>query len=450
MKHRDLTTGTIWKNILYLALPTMFAMLLQTSFNIVDTIYVGRISAQAIAAISLTFPVVFLMISLASGIGIGTTSFIARLIGAKQIKKASEVAKHALLISLFLYVLFCTTGLIFGRQLFLLMGASQELLPLVLSYANIIFIGSVFLFVAFIGNSILRGEGDMKTPMIVMAISAILNIILDPFLIFGIGFFPRLEVMGAALATVIARCIAMLYILQHLFKNKALVVVNFKDFKFDFSIIKEIFRVGIPSSLNQMAMSIGMILLIKITSLFGENAIAAYGLAFRLDGFAIMPIFGISHAILTIVGHNIGAHNIKRAKKTTWTGCLMASSFMGFFGILFFLNSNLAIRIFTNNLEVIAFGVSYLKIAALTYFFIAISVIIGASFQGAGKGIPALVLTFIRVIILAVPLAYIFSIPIGYEVRGIWLGIAVSNVLAGLFSILWFKIVNFRISHAVI
>ena len=199
---RDLTKGSIPKNILSLALPMMAAFLLNTAFHIVDTIFVGRLSALALAAISVTFPVIFIMIALAAGVGVGVTSLIARLLGAKRKKEADNVAEHGLLLGIVLALTFKIFGLAFSRPLFLLL-ATEEMMPLVLEYMHIIFGGSFFMFLAFMSNSILRGEGDMKTPMKMMMLAAVANISLDPLLIFGIGFFPRMDMSRAALAPVI-------------------------------------------------------------------------------------------------------------------------------------------------------------------------------------------------------------------------------------------------------
>lgn len=186
---RDLTNGSVTKNILHMAWPMMVAFSLHVAFNLIDTIFVGRYSALALAAISITFPVIFLVIALASGVSVGVTSLIARLIGAKKIEKAREVAKHGLILAFFMWLFFVSAGLLFAKPLFMFLGAEGEILSMALKYAYTIFIGSAFLFFAFISNSILRGEGDTKTPMKIMGIATVVNIALDPFLILAYGFF---------------------------------------------------------------------------------------------------------------------------------------------------------------------------------------------------------------------------------------------------------------------
>ncbi len=438
---RDLTKGSISKNILSLALPMMAAFLLNTGFNIVDTIFVGRLSPLALAAISVTFPVVFVMIALASGVGIGVTSLIARLLGAKSKREAEITAEHGLLLGVVLALVFTVSGLTFSRPLFILIGATPEMMALVLEYIRIIFGGSFFMFLAFVSNSILRGEGDTKTPMKIMMLGTVINIILDPLLIFGIGPFPRLEMAGAALATVIARSISAVFVVSHLLRGSAHIKLDFRHFKYEFAIIKSIFLIGIPASLSHAVMSLGTFFLVRITSFFGPFAIAAYGLATRLGMVAFLPAVGMSTAVTTIVGHNVGAGNFRRAQKTTWIAILMAMVFMEAIGIIFFLFPAFWVGIFNKNAHIVAYGSSYFRVVSLLYMLSGVSIIISAAFQGAGRGYPSLVLTTLRLFVLAVPLAYFLSKI--YGVTGIWYGIAISMIVSAIVSAIWFRSIPF-------
>ncbi len=434
---RDLTRGSIPKNILSLALPMMAAFLLNTAFHIVDTIFVGRLSALALAAISVTFPVIFIMIALAAGVGVGVTSLIARLLGAKRKKEADNVAEHGLLLGIVLALTFTIFGLAFARPLFILIGATEEMMPLVLEYIYIIFGGSFFMFLAFMSNSILRGEGDMKTPMKMMMLGAVTNIILDPLLIFGIGFFPRMEMAGAALATVISRSMAAILVLIYLLKGRAHIKLDFRYFEYKFGIIKDIFSIGIPASASHAVMSLGSFFLLKITSFFGPFAIAAYGLTMRLGMIAFLPAVGMATAVTTIVGHNVGAKNFKRAETTTWLAVLMVMIFMQAVGIIFFLFPTFWVGIFNKTPEIMAYGHSYLRIVSLLYMLSGVSIIISAAFQGAGRGYPSLILTILRVFVLSIPLAYFLSKI--YGVTGIWYGIAISMIIPAIAAAIWFK-----------
>jgi putative MATE family efflux protein len=434
---RDLTSGSITRNILHLAWPTALAMFLQTSFNIIDTIFVGRISSDAIAAVSMVFPVFFLIFALASGIGVGTTSLIARYLGCKRKQQAINAAEHSFLLAALMSLFFTVIGLIFQKPIFTLMGAGPEILPLVLGYSTWIFGGSIFIFFFVASSSVLRGEGDMKTPMRMMITSIVINTILDPLLIFGIGIFPRLGVAGAALATIVSRAIGCVLIVRYLFNGNAMIKLRLRYFKYDLMIIKKILSVGFPTSINQLIMSLGFIFLIKIVSAFGATAIASFGIVVRLNQIVILPSLGIAAAVITIVGRNVGARKFQRAESTAWKATIFAMIAMEIVGVIYFMMPELWISIFTRNFQVIDIGVSYLRIISLSYMFTGLSIITGAAFQGAGKGLPALTITTLRLVILAVPGAYLLSKI--YGLIGVWIAIASSSVIASIISALWFK-----------
>jgi MATE family, multidrug efflux pump len=434
---KDLTTGSVTGNILHLAWPMMIAFLLEMGFNLVDTIFIGHYSADALAAISMTFPVVFLIIAVGSGMGIGVTSYIARLIGASKIAQAKVVTKHALLLAFFLWIFLCILGLTLAKPLFQFIGGEGDILSMAVTYTNTIFIGSLFLFFTFLSTSILRGEGDTKTPMIIMGISAILNIIFDPFLIFGIWIFPELGIFGAAIATVAARIIGTFAVLYYLFNGKAILKLDLKPFKIDLKVYRKIFSVGIPASLSHSVISFGMFFMLKIVSLFGPMAIAAYGVVGRLEMMSFIFAIGIAMAVVTIVGQNVGAKNCDRAEKTAWIAAILTFVLMGAIGFIYFIMPGFFISIFNQDPKIIKYGSSYLRIVGPFYGFIGIEVIISSAFQGAGKGFPSLTLQTLRLFIISVPLGYILSRWFG--VNGIWTAISVSILVTSIVSAIWFR-----------
>ncbi len=434
----EIIKGSINKMILKLSAPMIIAFLLQTSFNIVDGIFVGRLSAEALAAVSISFPVIILMIALASGLGIGTTSVIARSIGAKNYKKANNTAEHSILLAILFSMIFTFSGLLFGKQLFSLITKDSNLITLVLQYSNIIFAGSIMMFLAFIGNNILRGEGDMKVPMYVMGGSAILNIILDPIFIFTLGFGIR----GAAIATVIARTAGFIGVFAYLLKGRSVIKLNLKYFRLNFRLIKEIIYMGMPSSVSQIIGSLSLFLLTGIIAAFGAEAIAAFGIIFRVEGFAVMPIMGMMTALITIIGQNIGAKKIKRARKITFNASAIAGTFGLVMGILFFVFSGPLAALFNSNVNVISYVSSFFMINIVTYLMFGIIIGIVASFLGAGKPIPPLTINTLRSIVIMVPLAYILSA--SYGLTGVWIAILISSTVASILGIIWFRIIDFK------
>lgn len=442
MEHKDFTKGSILKHIWVLSLPTMVAFALQTSFNIIDTIFVGRLGADAIAAISIVFPVVILMIALGAGTGIGAASLVARYLGAKKHKEAGRVAEHAVLIALFFAVIFGLLGWFFSKPLFILIGATPAVLELAMSYSQWIFGFGGFIFVFITLSNILRGEGDAKTPMKFMAIAVLLNIALDPFLIFGIWFFPALGVEGAAIATVIARGIGCVLLVAHVLAGKSLLTLAFKKFRYSFDIVKGIFSVGIPASLSHMMMSIGMIFITRIVSSFGPTAIAAYGLGFRLEGIAFHFTIGISIATVALVGHNFGAGKIKRAKKIAWTAAGFSMVTTAVIGFILLLAPRLWLSIFTNDSLVLDQAVPFIKVLSWFFAFASLSMIMEGSFQGFGRGMPKFLLTILRLGVLAIPLAYMISKTFGLV--GVWYGLAISTLVSSLVAAIWFKFSDFK------
>ncbi|MBD3355212.1 MATE family efflux transporter [Candidatus Woesearchaeota archaeon] len=436
---RDTTDGSIMKNILHLSWPTMIAMLLHVGFNIVDAIFVGRIGPKAIAAVSIVFPVVFLMFSLGVGIGIGAASLIARYIGAKKVKEANNAAEHSFIIAIAVSVLFTIFGLLFAKEMFMLIGAKPDVVDLAVKYSRWIFGFNIFMFLGMISNNVLRGLGNMKLPMIGMVTGTLLNIILDPLLIFGIGFFPALGVEGAAIATVVSRFSSAVLMLGFIFSSKTAISIKPRDFIFKPIFIKEILRVGIPASLYRSIMSFTMLAFTKIVSYFGSVAIAAYGVGFRIQSVVVLPVIAIATAVITIVGQNVGAKNFKRAEKTVWISVKISAFFVFLISLILFSFPKLIYGVFTNDPQLIRYGIGFLRIMSFSYIFMTVSIIIGGAFQGAGHAMPTLVVNMIRSFIFGIPLALFFAFILGWGLNGVWVGIALAAIISSFISIFWFK-----------
>src|SRR3989338_1832263 len=389
----ELIHGDIRKVILSLSWPTQVAFVLQAAFNLVDTIYIGRVSPDAIAALSLAFPVFVVMFSLAGGVGVGTTSLVARYLGAKRHRKANSVAQTSFLLAFVSTIAFMVLGYMFVEPLYIWMGAADSTLELALSYTRTVLWGSVFMFFMISASSIIRGEGDTRTPMKYMIISSVINIVLDPLLIFGFWDFPKLGAQGAAIATNISVAVGCYLSIRYLFKKKEKVRISLRGFRLDGPLIKRILEIGIPSSIAQSFMALGIIFLTKIVSTFGSDGIASYGIGYRLDMLAVLPALGITLTMVTIVGHNIGAKKYFRAIKATINGSVLVAIQMGLVGLLFYLFPELFMQIFTNQKEVIKIGADYLSTVGLTYGLIGIGMVIGAAFQGAGSATPLLAIT---------------------------------------------------------
>ncbi|MBN2014724.1 MAG: MATE family efflux transporter [Candidatus Altiarchaeota archaeon] len=429
----DLTEGDVLKTILKTSVPLMVAFLLQSSFNVVDAFFVGQISAEALAAVSISFPMIFFIISLGTGVGVGVTSVIARFIGSKQYGEADNVAEHAVLIAVILSFFLTATGLLASPLLFDFIGATGEVKIMALDYLNILLFFAAFMLVAMVGNAILRAEGDMKTPMKVMGVSSIINTILDPILIFVLGW----GVKGAAIATILSRGVGMGYLYHHILSGRSSISLNLRDFSYHFNYVRKIFAVGVPSSLSNIIMSVGMFLLTIIVGFYGIDALAAFGVGYRLDSLAILPCMGISAAVISIVGQSVGAGKTGRAREVSLKAGIMASVFMSSIGLLFYVFAPWIVGVFNSSPGVVGYGVSFLRIIPLTYLFVGVAICASSAFLGSGKAMLALISTVFRVIVFTVPAAYILSGM--YGVTGIWWGMVAGAFLGLIVTMLFFE-----------
>lgn len=436
-KRNRLGTEAIAPLLIKLSIPSIASMMIQALYNVVDSIWVAKISGDALAAISLAFPIQMILIAIAVGTGIGASSLISRLLGSGQEKRASMAAEHVLLISVVYGIVMALGGLFLSKNLIKLFTDNQVLIELSSSYIRIILIGSIAMFIPMIANNILRGEGNTFIPMISMLIGSIINIILDPFLIFGYGFFPELGIEGAAIATVLARIISGIFIVSILLFGRNQIDINLKRFKLDFSIVKDIYVVGLPAMIMQILASVMIGGLNKILSGYGPNAISALGIYFRLQSFVFMPVFGLNQGYMPLLGYNYGHNNPDRMKKTIKLGFIIAFCFTALGFIVFQLFPVGLIKMFRSNTELVEIGTDALKTISLAFPIIGPAIMGSTTFQAMGKGVPSLLLSFLRQIILLVPLAYILS-KLG-DLDYIWYSFPMSEGIAAILMVVWLR-----------
>ncbi|PTV97758.1 putative MATE family efflux protein [Halanaerobium saccharolyticum] len=399
----------IVKLLFKLSAPAIIGMIIQAMYNIVDSIYVGRLSTDALSALSISFPVQMFLIAIGVGTGVGTSSLISRLLGQGNKKRANNVAEHVFFIAIIYGIFGGLLGIFFSENIIRLFTDDPVLIDLGYQYINIILTGSIAIFIPATFNYILRGEGNTFVPMLTMIIGAVLNMIIDPFLIFGLGPFPQLGVAGAAYATVFSRFIGGIFIVFVLFSDKNELTLKLEDFEFDFQIIKEIYNVGIPAMANRLLFSVAVVFINLILGAFSSTAIAVMGLIFRMQSFFLMMVFGLTQGYLPIVGYNYGHNNPERMKKTILIGSAAALSFgiIGF--IVFQLFPGVIIRLFNSDPKLLNIGVGALKRVSLSYFFMVLNIIGVATFQAVGKGMPSFAITFLRQAIFLVPGMYLLG-----------------------------------------
>ncbi len=423
-----LGTEPILPLLIKLSIPSIFSMTIQAMYNVVDSIFVGRYSADGLSALSLAFPLQMFLIAISVGTGVGASSLISRLLGKREKEEASRVAEHVLLLSVFYGILIALIGIFFSRSLISIFTDSTNLIQMATEYISIIFIGSIFMFLPVLSSDILRGEGNTFVPMIAMLIGAIINIILDPFLIFGIGPFPELGAAGAAYATVFSRMISGIYIVYMLLNNDEDIRIDLKKFKFKFAIIRDIYNVGLPAMVMQFLGSFMVGGLNLIVGSYNTDAIAVVGIYFRLQSFVFMPVFGLNQGYMPIVGYNYGFNKPDRMKQTIKYG-LLTGGFITTLGFIAFqLFPEPLVRLFNDDPELIAIGVKALKTISLAFPIIGVSIVASTTFQAVGRGVISLISSFLRQIVVLLPAAYILGKIGGLDL--VWYAFPISEAFA--------------------
>lgn len=437
-RDRDLTKGPILKNIFYLAFPLMVSSALNTTQSLIDMFWVGRLGSVSIAAVAMSAIVMMVVLTLLFGISTGTVALISQNFGAKNFKQVENVAMQSLFVALFSSLVITVFGFFCAKQSLKVIGASEEVIAIGTPYLRIIFLGMATISLLFVGNAILQGMGDALIPMILVILANILNIILDPIFIFGIGV-PRMNTNGAAWATNISQAISCLIILYIFFSGRSKLHIRIKEFKIDFKIIWQILKIGFPSSLQMFFRSIMGLVMVYLVAYFGTQAIAAYGIAMRLQMVMLMPSFALGATAATLLGQNLGAGKINQARKSALMATWLDLVIMLLVGVLFFIFSREIISVFDKNPEVIKIGSDYLRITAIFYSFIAFGVVLNRALGGAGDTFVPMLITFVSLWIVQIPLAIILK-NLGFGLNGIWWAISIAFVVNGMLTLLWFAI----------
>lgn len=422
------------KAIWTLGLPVMMGMAVQTLYSVVDMLFVARISVDAIAALGFNLPLFWLAMGISFGLGTGVTAVIARFIGARDHKAAENVAEHGLLLGLIIGGVFSSIGLIFGKDILLLLGTPDHLITDALAYFHVIAGGFIFMITGIFLRSVFSGEGDTKTPVKIQITSTVVNIILDPILIFGFN----MGVAGAAWATVISMIVAViLYSRVILFKKLTLLQLNFRVFSFNLRFVKDIFRIGIPSSVSMIIMSMGGALFNWILVHYSSDVVAGFQIAGRLDQIFFLPIMAIAGSLVTLVGMFYGAQRLDLITQVIKDGLRYGIMIGMGAGLVFYIIAPYVFKIFTDDPVVNEVAISIIRTFAPFYWLISIGMISGRSLQGLGTGIPSLVITAIRVALVSGPLAFYFAVVLDKPYQWVWYASIIAIFVAASTSITW-------------
>jgi putative MATE family efflux protein len=437
---RDLTSGSLHRAIWYLAPPMMLETGIQNVSQLLDTYWVAQLGSAALAAVTISITVRWMLNSLGNGLGIGGMAVVARRVGGKDQAAAEHAVWQTILLGLIVSLLLAVLGQIVAAPLLRLLGADAEVLPLGMAYLRVAFGGIATLILVFAINSMLRGAGEARLAMTVLFVSMATTIALEPLLVFGLGPFPALGVAGSAWANVLGFGSGLLLQAIILLSGRARIRLNLHDLRPDLPLMVRIVHIALPSTVQMTLRSSSRLLIIGLVGLYGTFALAGYGVANRLLLIAIIPCFGLGNAAATLVGQNLGARQPKRAERSVWWVSAYAAGFIVVVAALLFFFARSWIALFDPDPQVVAFGSDCLRIVAASLLPSAIGVVLARGFDGAGNTMPAMVVNLISLWGMELPVAFGLSRFVGLGTTGIWWGRAVSNLANGLMFAFWFRL----------
>ena len=429
-----LLQGPVGKTLISLAMPMAFGIAAIILFTVVDTFYVGRLGAEQLAAMGFTFPISYIVMSIAMGLSVGTSSTIARAIGEGHQLRVQRLATDGLGLAFLIVTCFSLIGLTNLNTIFSMIGAKGEILELISDYMIPWCLGVGLLVIPMVGNGAIRATGDTKTPATIMVIAGIVNIVLDPFLIFGIGPFPRLELQGAALATVVSWGVTFTASLWILGKREGMIRLPIFDPKQTFDSWKQILHIGIPAAGTNMMEPLSMAVITRMISEYGKETVAAFGVGGRLEALSLIGIWALSMAMTPFVGQNFGAGNSDRIRGALRFGVKFSLVWGGVVFTVLYLLSGIIAPIFNDNKAVIASVILFLQIIPISYAMYGISTLVNSTFNALGKPLQASLVIILHLFVFVLPLAYLGSKV--YGLKGIFVGIAVGNAAVGIIAYL--------------
>jgi putative MATE family efflux protein len=437
--HMDFTAGNLNRAILLLAIPMILEMALESLFAVVDVFWVGRLGANAVATIGLTESLLMLVFAIGLGLSLSTTAMVARRIGEKDPAGAAVAGVQAIIIGLTFSLLIGVPCVFYAPELLRLMGASPQIISIGSGYARIALGGGGAIMMLFLNNAIFRGAGDAAIAMRLLWVSNIINLILDPCLIFGWGPFPKLGVTGAALATLTGRSIGVLYQFYRLLRGTERIRVLRNQIRVNLGVLLRLLRVSVTGVLQFAIAHTSWIGLVRIVSIFGSAALAGYTIAIRILIFVLLPSWGLSNAAATLVGQNLGAKQPERAQMSVWRTGFYNMLFLGGIGVVFLLFATPTVRLFTNDPVVVPLAATCLRILSYGNIGYAYGMVMLQAFNGAGDTVTPTIVHFFGFWILEIPLAYFLAIPAHQGANGVYVSIVVAEAAIAAAGVLLFR-----------
>lgn len=437
---QDFTEGSISRAIVLLAVPMVLETAMESLFGIVNALWIARfLGPKAVAGVGITESMLPIVFAIALGLSMPATAMVARRIGEKNPEAASVAAFQAILVGILVSVPIGLIGFFFTPQLFHLIGASSEALAAGGGYSRVIIGGNAVIMLLFLNNAIFRGAGDAAIAMRALWFANIINLILDPCLIFGLGPFPQMGATGTAVASTIGRGVGVLFQFYMLSSGKSRIKVSLRHSRLDFGVMLRLLRLSVGGMFQFFVATASWLGLMTIVARFGDAAVAGYTIAIRIIIFALLPSWGMSNAAATLVGQNLGAGKPERAERSVWVTGLVNASFLGVVTIIFLVFAGPLIRIFTTDPEVVPYGIDALRFISYGYVFYAFGMVMVAAFNGAGDTTTPTLINLCCYWLFQIPLAYTLANVAGLGAEGVFWAITIAETFIAVAGILMFR-----------
>jgi putative MATE family efflux protein len=435
--HKDLTQGPIYSKLISMSFSMMWGLLSIIGFNLADTYFIAQLGKSELASVTLCYPIILFFFSIALGLSTAVSSIVSRSIGKKDNNEVRRYTSDALTLALLVVLISIILGFILLKPTLMLLGANSETLPIATQYLSIWFSGMFFLTVPMVGNGVIRANGSMKVASFIMIVGAVINITLDPILIFGFGDIPGMGVSGAAYATVISRAMTLAASLWFLHFKYQMIDFHRPAMNIAIKSWKKILAIGIPAMGTNLLSPLGMIVVTALITRVGDNEIAAYGIVNKIESFAFIFVLALSSAFSPIVGQSLGACKYERVSKVVKGACIMSILWGSFIGIILYFISPWIMDLFISDTEIKTIGVKYLTLVPITYGLYGIRIIASSFFNAIGKPFQATFIGVVHFIILFIPFVYLGNHLSG--ISGIFIGHCLTYIMIGIISICMMK-----------
>ncbi|NLA39314.1 MAG: MATE family efflux transporter [Methanomicrobiales archaeon] len=417
-----LTEGNLFRGLVTIAAPIVVGNVLQSGLELVDLFFVGRLGSEAIAGVAMGSSIIMVLMTVIVGIVTANTAFVSRHYGAKDTDMVAKGVWHTLVLGLLFSFVLSIVGILYSEDMLLFLGAEPVVAAYGAAYLVVLFAGIATLVELWVINSSFQSCGDAVTPMLLVVLANILNIVLDPLLIFGYWIFPVCGVAGAAYATIISRSVAFTIAFALLLSGRTPIPFSLRT-KFEFGLAWRLVRIAVPNSVQSGLRNVTFLAMMAIVAVFGTAALSAYGIVGRLETVAIMPVLGVATATAVVVGQNLGAEKPERAEAGVKLSALMNGGFMAVMGAIFYIAAPAIVEIFDPSGASTAIGVSYMRTVAPFYVAMAVAIILAFALNGAGDTKKPMYATLFSMVLIQIPLAYILPDLLGIGIEGVWLAV---------------------------